>query len=130
MKVELSWYQRINLWLRVGGVQAPNMQVASALFRVIEKIRPADWEREEASLITRQDGSVSWTLPNSDLTYGTRMVELEEDEAKHLAETIENPQQVMSWIVNDMMWVLPLLDELKRRAAPPASEQELTATAN
>ena len=116
VRLELNWYERINLWLRVGSVQAPNMQIAAALYRVIEKIRPSDTERGEANLITRQDGSVSWTLPNADLTYGTRFVNLEDEEAKHLVETIESPQQVMSWMVNDMIWVLPLVDKLKGRA--------------
>ena len=122
-RIELNWYQRISLWLRVGSVQAPNMHIASVLYRVIEKIRPNDEEREKANLITRP-GGYEWTLPSAD--YGNRLVDLEEEEAGLLAETLENPQQNVPVLVIDMGWILPLIAQLKEKEA---KEQELELVA-
>ena len=124
MKIELNWYQRISLWLRIGGIQAPNMQVASVLYRCIEKIRPTDEERGRANLITRPNG-YEWLLPDPE--YGTITVELESDECEQLAVAMENLPQGASVLVADMAWILPLIAQLKDGSPPKKPEQELIA---
>lgn len=111
---ELNWYERISIWLRVGGVQAPNMRVASALYRVIEKVRPNEQERGEANLTTQPRG-YEWRLPHVD--YGTKSVTLDEEEAEQLAAVLENPPQEMPILVLDMAWILPLIGKLRVKEA-------------
>ena len=124
MRVELNWYQRISLWLRVGAVQAPNMRTASTLYRVIEKIRPNDEEREQANLITKPSG-YEWRLPSFD--YGTRTVDLEIEEAEALAAVLENPQSEMPVLVADMGWIMPLVEQLKAKPKEEAAGELVAA---
>jgi hypothetical protein len=121
MHVELNWYQRISLWMRVGSIQAPNMKVASTLYRVLEKIRPSDQEQGEANLITKESG-YEWRLPEPN--YGTKEIRLETDEAEQLADALETAPLAVP--VMDMSWMLPLIDQLK---AKPAKEEVLQSQA-
>lgn len=118
--ISMNWYQRISLWLRVGGIQAQNMAVASILYRCIEKIRPTDRERGEANLITRANG-YEWLLPTPD--YGTVTVELEADECEQLALALENLPQGATVLVADMAWILPMISQLKA-GSPPKKEEK------
>jgi len=115
MTVELNWYQRISLWTRVGSIQAPNMKIASTLYRVIEKVRPSEQEQGEANLITKE-GGYEWRLP--DANYGTKHIHLETEEAEQLADSLETAPLAVP--VMDMSWMLPLIDQLKGKTAKEA----------
>lgn len=121
--IELNWYMRISVWLRVGAIQAPNMQIASVLYRCIEKIRPTDEERGKANLVTRASG-YEWLLP--DPNYGTITVELEAEECEQLAQALEHLPQGTSVLVADMGWILPMIKQLKD-GSPKKKEEELIA---
>ena len=112
VNIKLAWYPRIMIWLRIGTVQAPNMQIASTLYRVMEKIRPSEKERDETQLTADGQG-YRWLLPHLD--YGTRTVELESEEAEQLAGVLENPPQGSALLVADMEWLLPLIARLKAK---------------
>lgn len=118
MKVELNWYQRISLWVRVGAIQAPNMKVASTLYRVIEKIRPSEEEQGAANLITRESG-YEWRLPEAN--YGTKTIHLEAEEAAQFAESIEAAPLPVA--VMDMSWIGPLIEKLKTAQKEEAVQQ-------
>lgn len=121
ISLDLTWYQRISLWMRIGAVQAPNMQIAYVLHNVIEKIRPSDREREESRLTATQ-GGYTWLLPDLNLEYGGLTVEIESEEAEQLALVLENPPQGMTVLVADMVWIVPMIRRLK--AASPAKKEE------
>jgi|SRR5262245_8475852 len=120
VQITLGWYQRINLWLRVGGIQAPNMQAASILYRILEKIRPSDKEQMETEMRTQGD-MCQWKLPTEN--YGTCNVELENAEAEAFIDAIEKlPQPVQ---VRDVGWLLDVIKQLKSQEAPKPVEGEL-----
>ena len=122
MTVELNWYQRISLWMRVGSIQAPNMKVASTLYRVIEKIRPSDQEQGEANLVTRESG-YEWRLPSPD--YGAKLIALEADEAEEFASAIDTSPLAVP--VMDMAWIGPLVEQLKAKPAKKEIVQQQAA---
>ncbi len=112
--VELNWYERVVLWMRIGAMPAPSMMEAHKLLRIIEKVRPTDQEQEETKL-TIEGLNYRWTLPFH--RYGDKKIELENEEAKALADGLDN--HPLSVLVSDAAWMLKLIAQL--RAAPAAS---------
>jgi hypothetical protein len=111
----VNWYQRISLWSRIGSIPAPTLKEASVFLRILDKVRPTDEESKVAKLTATNNGYAWSQLPS--IEYGSRQVELEDEEAKSLADALDtHPQPVL---VADAAWMLLLLERL--RAEPPAA---------
>lgn len=121
----LNWYQRIMLWVRVGAVQAPNMRVASVLYRVLEKVRPNDEERGLANLRITPEGQYSWQLPDND--FGSMTAHFDGEEAEMLAGVLESPQLEFPVRVSDLAWLLPLIETLKTKPEPEPELEPVVA---
>lgn len=111
--VVLTFYERISLWSMIGNYQAPRLADVAILLRVLDKVRPADFETREAAFAVA-DGQMSWRLPNPE--YGQRAVELEDEEAAALLKVFESLQGVR---VSDGEWICRLMERLQ--PATPAA---------
>lgn len=105
--LSLTYYQRITLWQLVGAHPAPSLKEASVYLRIIEKLRLTDAEMLGSQFVQEQ-GRFSWRLPDPE--YGTRTVELENEEAKALVAAMEAPAPVR---VSDAEWMLKVIEELQ-----------------
>lgn len=118
--IPINWYQRMSLWSRVGSMQAPNMKEAHTCLRILDKLRP-DEEEVKTSNLTIDGQNYRWSLP--DMNYGSKVLELEDEEAEALANGIDNhPQPVL---VADAAWLLELLTRL--RAVPEVTQEVIPA---
>jgi len=105
-QLTLTYYQRIIIWNMVGAHQAPNLKEVATFLRLIEKVRLSDQETIESDFKTGGGGQVSWQLPSA--TYGSRQLDLENEEAASLLAVI-NSAPVR---VNDGEWLLKVAEEL------------------
>lgn len=112
--VVLTFYERISLWNMIGNYQAPRLADVAVLLRVLDKVRPADFEMREAEFAVA-DGQMSWRLPNPD--YGQRAVDLEDEEAAALRKVFESLQGVR---VSDGEWICRLMERLQPAKAEDA----------
>lgn len=104
--LDLKFYQRVYLWSTVGNHSAPNLKEAAVFLRIIEKLRLTDQEQRETEFGTNGDRHV-WKNPAPD--YGSKTVELEDEEARALAAAIE----AAPLRVNDAVWLDPLVKQMK-----------------
>ena len=114
--LSLDFYRRVMLWQLVGSHPAPSLKEASVFLRIIEKLRLTDAEML-ASQFVQDGGRFSWRLPEPE--YGTRTVELENEEAKALVTAMEGQNPVR---VSDAEWMLKVISELSGAAAIAASQ--------
>lgn len=105
--IVLTFYERVSMWNMIGNYQAPRLADVAVLLRVLDKVRPVDFE-VQATDLTTSDGQMSWKLPEPD--YGTRAVELEAEEAAAVAKVFESLQGVR---VADGAWICRLMERLK-----------------
>lgn len=116
----LNFYQRVMLWQLVGNHPAPSLKESSVYLRIIEKLRLTDSEMLATQFVQDQ-GRFSWRLPDTE--YGSRKVELENEEAKALVTAMEAPMQG-GIRVTDAEWMLKVVNELN--AGLPAAPQTVT----
>lgn len=105
--VVLTFYERVSLWNMIGNYQAPRLADVAVLLRVLDKVRPVDFE-VSATDLTITDGQMSWRLPEPD--YGERAVELEAEEAAMLIKVFEGLQGIR---VSDGAWICRLMEQLR-----------------
>jgi hypothetical protein len=106
--IDLTWYQRISLWNRIGTVQAPSLKEAAVYLRILDRIRPSDAEQQTTKLTTTEKG-FGWTLPYAD--FGVRSIELEDEEAAALIKGLETHPAPLQ--VSDAAWMLELIAGLQ-----------------
>ena len=118
---DLTWYQRMVLWNRIGSAPVPSIKEADTYLRIISKIRPTDEEQRDAQL-TAVGGGYVWKPTESG--WGDRSVELEDEEAKALVACLSTaqPGQVIS--VRDAEWMIPLIKQIE---AQIKTEEKATA---
>ena len=119
MKItRVNWYERMNLWVRIGAINQPNVLAAHALFKVMDQIKPTEEEVQERNLRVTPDGQYTWdALP--DLEWGSKTLNLENDIAAALAKGIdEHPMGVR---VSDAAWMFRVLEDLKGEKASAAT---------
>lgn len=108
----LTYYQRVMLWNIVGGHTAGSVREAAVHIRLLEKIRLSDSESVESSF-KMVGAQFSWQLPSAN--YGDKIVELENDEAKALADVIE---KIPSVKVSDAEWLIKVVSDLQPEEEP------------
>lgn len=105
---DITYYQRVILWLMIGSHQAANLREASTYLRIIEKVRLTDQETRDSQFLQLESGQCSWRLPAPG--YGDKCVELEDSEATALIAAIETASPVK---VIDAAWMERLISALK-----------------
>ena len=111
-QIDLTWYQRIALWSRVGVANAPTLKEAATLMRAYDKIRPTDEERQECQF-TETPGGFSWKTFADRENFGTRIVDLEDEEATAMINCLEQPNMQVAIQVKDAKWMLELVEKLQ-----------------
>ena len=114
----LTFYQRVLLAQNIGAATVNTIREAGVFLRLLEKIRLTDEEVTRSQFL--QDGPrVTWQLPQAN--YGSRDIDLEQDEMQALTRTIEQAQGVR---VADVEWMLRLIEEPKEVEMSPAAESQ------
>jgi len=108
--LDLKFYQRVYLWSTVGNHSAANLKEAAVFLRLIEKLRLSDAEQRESEFTAVGDKYL-WKPISPE--YGSRTIELEDEEAKALAAVIE----VAPLRVNDAVWLEPLVKQITETAS-------------
>lgn len=119
MSINFNWYERIVLWMRIGAMPVPNINAANVFLRILDKLRPSEQEQQDTKL-SIEGLNYRWVLPHHQ--YGDKQIEFENEEAKALADGLDNhPMEVR---VSDAAWMLRLLAQLR---APVAVAEENAA---
>jgi len=104
-QLHLNFYQRVMIWNLIGAHQVPNLKEAATYLRVIEKVRLTDEELTRSEFVN-EGGRMSWRLPDRD--YGSKTINLEQEEAKAIATALEQAPVRVS----DAEWMLHLTHTL------------------
>jgi hypothetical protein len=116
--IHLTFYQRVMLCSHIGSLEVERLREAAVYLRILEKIRLTDQEITETQFMAETQfrelpPRYSWRLPESD--YGSRTVELEDEEVLALAGTIE---QIKGVRVSDAEWMLRMVEDCTSTSAP------------
>lgn len=111
--IQLTWYQRIYLWNRIGLTNATCLREVNVYSRLIDKLRPTDDEINHCEFKTL-NGGYSW---RSDIAndFGDLDIALENDEADHMIKALETENPNAPIPVKDGPWLNKLVENLKCR---------------
>jgi hypothetical protein len=104
----LNFHQRITIWMRLGSVNAPSLREAGTFIKILDKIRPKEFEIKDTEYKVIE-GGIQYRPPSID--YGLMNLELEDQDANLVRDALMD--QKVPIRVDEADWLLKLLDQMK-----------------
>jgi hypothetical protein len=112
-EVTLNFFQRFKL-VDIMGVQEGRAAELRLAYKIIDKVDFTEEERNGASFsIDQKTGNVTWRLPDGNLDYAKKTVQLEDAEVERVKTVLESwPRSKPAFD----RWVIEILDQLAQKS--------------